>query len=158
MSSGYLSEEELLSYAFTGLGKPAAEVIKEGAIKVPDPNEGFIAYHKDGVVYEYLPQDESKPVAVSVYKSIDEGIRGIKVGDTFESVIEKFPQDSDWQTSEYGVIYDAEDEGWAIAGEDEFGKYVTAVVADEKYFVDFIFNKETEVLEECYVSVGETGL
>ncbi|HVI41759.1 MAG TPA: hypothetical protein VM577_13995 [Anaerovoracaceae bacterium] len=46
------------------------------------------------------------PVFVTVKGPIDvQGPRGIAVGDTFESIIAKFPQEKDWQLIYNGEVY-----------------------------------------------------
>ncbi|WDV48141.1 hypothetical protein PV797_10685 [Clostridiaceae bacterium M8S5] len=78
---------------------------KEDFKKKDDEPEGWTTYCDDGVEYLYYDWFESKtPEVITVYGK-HEGPRGIKIGDKFEEVLSKFPQEKDWKKSDYGEFY-----------------------------------------------------
>ncbi|WP_066495546.1 hypothetical protein [Abyssisolibacter fermentans] len=82
-----------------------------------EPN-GWTTYCDDNIEYIYYDWFESKtPEVIAVYGEY-EGPRGIKIGDKFEDVLYKFPQEKDWKKSTFGEFYGTiyETEQWEPVG------------------------------------------
>lgn len=93
-----------------------------------EPN-GWTTYCDDNIEYVYYDWFESKtPEVIAVYGTY-EGPRGIKIGDKFEDVLSKFPQEKDWKKSTFGEFYGTiyETEQWEPVGgiRNEEEKHIT---------------------------------
>jgi len=102
----YLTKEELLDFELLYGDKTEVEIISVGAVKVSeDDANGESVYKIGNVEYLYMYFSET-PVFVTVKGLIDvQGPRGIAVGDSFETVLAKFPQEKDWQRILNGEVY-----------------------------------------------------
>ena len=102
----YLIKEELLDFELLYGDKTEDEIINVGAVKVSeDEANGESVYKIGNVEYLYMYFSET-PVFVTVKGLIDvQGPRGIAVGDSFETVLAKFPQEKDWQRILNGEVY-----------------------------------------------------
>ena len=102
----YLTKEELLDFELLYGDKTEDEIISVGAVKVSeDEANGESVYKIGNVEYLYMYFSET-PVFVTVKGLIDvPGPRGITVGDSFETVLAKFPQEKDWQRILNGEVY-----------------------------------------------------
>ena len=102
----YLTKEELLGFELLYGDKTEVEIISVGAVKVSEDEANAESVYKIGnVEYLYMYFSET-PVFVTVKGLIDvQGPRGIAVGDSFETVLAKFPQEKDWQRILNGEVY-----------------------------------------------------
>lgn len=102
----YLTKEELLDFELLYGDKTEDEIISVGAVKVSEDEANAESVYKIGnVEYLYMYFSET-PVFVTVKGLIDvPGPRGITVGDSFEMVLAKFPQEKNWQLIFNGEIY-----------------------------------------------------
>lgn len=88
------------------------QVVSEGYTYDGDLEEAVYFYND---LIKYVFTDKENPSAIIVEGEVD-GIRDIRVGDTFESVLSKFPQEMDWTANENGEFYNVDGNVGSVSG------------------------------------------
>ena len=103
MTADELNQFELLRANWT-----EDQMIQSGLEKQANELAGERTYSNQSVTYSYgnIYGNNKTPDFVDVHGTIDgKGPRDIAVGDTFDGVLNKFPREKDWRTSENGEFY-----------------------------------------------------
>ncbi|WP_206459261.1 hypothetical protein [Anaerovorax sp. IOR16] len=132
--------------------------------KVVSEDTMYITYEMDHFLYTFTTDKDNwgnlshKLILVEIFKNKDQfsGPRDIKIGDDFNSVIEKFPQDYNWEDNaeglfygESGVIYDSKFEKGSVTKlENGMIEFITLVPKGYPPFMKIYFenNKVTHMI------------
>ena len=131
------------------LGEP--QKTDEG--KIDDVIDDGIAYTKyiyaDATYYFYYNAASSAQRTISYIEvttsTAKEGPRGLKVGDTLDEVLAKYPQEKDWKTDTNGSFY----------GEDTFNGDAGAVYKDENDAPNLIILTPKEIVPFIRIDIQD---
>jgi len=107
-SAAALTANELFEFELLRADWTDEQMINLGLKKEVNELAGERTYSNESVMYSYgnIYGNNKTPDWMDVYGVIDvKGPRDIAVGDSFEDVLKKFPQQKDWKTSPNGEFY-----------------------------------------------------
>ena len=101
----YFSVEEIFDFPLIRSDWSKEQMEKAGLSK-DTLGEDETYYFDDTVRYTYFDwrPESTTPGSVNIFGHYT-GPRGIKVGDSFQEVLSRFPNEKDWKTSEFGEFY-----------------------------------------------------
>ena len=103
-----LTADELYEFELLRADWTEEQLLELGLNKEVNDLTGERIYSNEYIKYSYgnIYGNNKTPDLLDVFGKCDvQGPRGIAVGDTFDSVLNKFPQEKDWRTSENGEFY-----------------------------------------------------
>ncbi|MEF2246481.1 hypothetical protein [Paenibacillus sp. IITD108] len=124
-----LTEQEIYDVELLRLSWTREQMNELGLEKIINEGTAETIYSNEDASYSFFDFYSSltTPAFVSVYGDIA-GPRNIRVGDSFEDVLNRFPVEQDWKISDSGLFYGQFD----YAAELKFSK-LTGRVADSDY-------------------------
>jgi hypothetical protein len=103
-----LTADELYNFELLRADWTEEQMLKLGLTKEVNDLTGERTYSNEYIKYSFgnIYGNNETPDLVDVYGKTDvQGPRGITVGDTFDNVLKKFPQEKDWRKSVNGEFY-----------------------------------------------------